>query len=226
MKISHYCGAALLVIMASGCKVAGMSGTTGTVLETGTGNPVAGVTVILECRRGKFPEGSEKVRELQAITDKEGHYTFRTQDLLGCNFAYVNAVKVGYTYTAGFDLRYGHDDYSTIPERIVLTPVNDVTMQRLNFLISMAKATSSPTPWYHYMVLFGDFAEAKRIAKEDQEIAYVATEFCPLLIDLYSTLPEQDRNNIHGQSVMSVGGVPTEIDHEGEVEPYCKRSGI
>lgn len=226
MKISQYCGAVMLVMMASGCQVAGMSGTTGTVLETGTGNPVAGVAVILECRRAKFPEGSEKVRELQALTDREGHYTFRSQDLTGCSFAYVKAEKHGYASTARVDLRYGHDDYSTIPETIVLTPVNDVTMQRLNFLVSMAKATSSPTPWYHYMFLFGSFAEAKRIAKEDLEIAYVATEFCPLLIDLYSTLPEQDRNSIHGQSVMSGGGVPAKIDHDGAVVPYCKRSGI
>lgn len=49
-----------------------MSGGGGVVLETGTGKPIAEATVTLECRRGKFPEGSELVKTLVTTTAIDG----------------------------------------------------------------------------------------------------------------------------------------------------------
>jgi len=198
-----------------------MSGGGGVVLETGTGKAVTGATVSLECRRNRFLEGSDVIKELRTLTDSGGHFSFATSDVFRCDFAYVHASKEGYISTAGIDLRYGHDQYSTIPAQIVLTPATEATMQRLNYLAAMSKGISSPSPWMPYMVIYGNFSEAKRIAKEDRELAFVAAEFCPRLTSIYSTLSEQDKMHLRGQRVMA-GNIPVLIDHEGEVEPYCK----
>lgn len=213
-----------ILLLAAAVSCYGMSGGGGVVLETGTGKPVAGATVTLECRRNRFLEGSDVIKELRAVTDGSGRFSFTTLDVLRCDFAYVHALKDGYVSTDGMDLRYGHDDYSTIPSQIVITPATEATMQRLNYLAAMARATSSPTPWYLYLIIYGEFSEAKHIAKQDREIAFVVAAFCPRLTALYSTLTEQDRARVHGQSVMTGGGVPAVVDHKAQVEPYCRQS--
>jgi len=208
---------ALLAAVFSGC---GMSGGGGTVLETGTGKPVAGATVVLECRRDKL-HGSEVIKEVRTVTDAAGHFSFATSEVFRCDHAYVKAEKEGYVLTAPMDLRYGHDQYSTIPNQIVLTPTTEATMQRLHFLAAMAKGTS-PTRSHEYMVVYAQFSEAKRIAKADRERAFVVISFCGRLTGLYSGLSTQDKARLRGQSIATFGGGPAVVDHEGQVEPYCK----
>lgn len=210
----------VLLFALGGC---GMSGGSGIVLETGAGKPIAGATVTLKCRREKFPEGSELVKTLMTTTDVNGRFKFSALDVAVCGFAYVTASKSGYVSADRLNLMYSHDDYATIPKQIVLTSEGGATMVRLEFLASMIKASSSPDHAYLYVSLYPNFEEAQRIAKSVSERAFVHASICPLLIDLHERLSEQDRVRIRGTSVMGLGGLAT-VDHEGQLEPYCKAS--
>lgn len=214
----------LIVVALSALSSCGMSGGGGVVLETGTGKPIAEATVTLECRRGKFPEGSELVKTLVTTTAIDGRFKFKTLDVSTCGFAYIAASKTGYVSADRVNLMYGHDDYATIPKQIVLAPEGDVTMVRLKFLASLIKASSAPDPAYLYVTLYPNFEEAQRIATAGNERAFVHAEICPRLIELYESLSEQDKVRIRGTSVMGLGGVVASVDHEGQLKPYCKSS--
>lgn len=211
----------LLLVVACECQSSGMTGGGGTVLETGTEAAIANATVELECRRLRFPEGSEKIKELRTRTDQNGRYSFTTRDVSDCDMAYVHAVKPGYVSTSGIDLRYSHSKFSRIPTTLVLTPEESASMQRLQFLASMARASSSPTKWYLYMVIYGHFSEAKSIATQVKEKEYVVQEFCGRLNDLYAGLSQEEKKNLDGQHIAGFRG-GYRIDHDAEVVPYCK----
>lgn len=210
-----------IIAILLGLSSCGMSGGGGVVLETGTGKPISAVTVTLECRQKKFPEGSTLVKTLKTTTTEDGRFSFSTLDVVTCDFAYVTASKSGYLSSDRLNLMYGHDDYASIPKQIVLTPEGDTTMVRLKFLASTIKASSSSNPAYLYVVLYPNFDEAQRIAKKEEERAFVLASICPTLMRLYAELSEQDRARIRGTQVMGLSGTAT-VDHEGKLDPYCK----
>lgn len=208
----------IIVLALASC---GMSGGDGFVLETGTGSPITSALITLECRQGKFPEGSVLIKTLQKTTGAGGRFSFSTLDVAPCSYAYVKASKPGYMPADQLNLIYSHDDYSNIPKQIVLTPEGDKVMIRLKFLASMIKASSAPDPAYLYMALYPNFDEAQRIAKTDSERAFVLASICPRLIELYAGLSEHDRARIVGAKVMGLGGEAT-VEYEEKLKPYCK----
>lgn len=205
------------------CSCLGMPAGGGIVLETGTGNPVLGAEVKLECRRANFLGGSVVVKTLSATTGASGRFAFSTADVAPCTFAYVRATKSGYLAAASLDLMYRHDNFSAIPKQIVLTRETDKIMVRLQFLAAIVKATSAPDSAYLYSTLYPSFDEARRIANTDKERAYVLTSVCPYLLDVYSKLSNEDRVSLHGKHLMGFDG-PSTIDHEGQLVPYCRAS--
>lgn len=200
----------------------GMPGGEGVVLETGTGAPVAGALVKLECRRTSL-HGSVMVKTLLTTTGVNGRFSFSAADVAACSFAYVGASKPGYVPTAGLNLMYGDDDYRNLPKQIVLTPEGDQTMVRLQSLAAEIRATSSANHSYLYTILYKYFDEAQKIATTNKERSFVLITICPRLVELYATLSDKDRAEVRRTNVMRPED-RIQFDHEGKVVPYCNVS--
>lgn len=209
----------ILACALGGCSC--MPGGEGVVLETGTGHPIVGAVVKLECRKGGL-HGSTVVKTLQTTTGESGRYAFAAADVASCSFAYVKALKQGYVDAAGLNLMYDQGDYASIPKQIVLTPEGEKNMVRLRFNAGMVVSASGPSASNLYTFYYPFFEEAQRLAKTDKERGFVREAICPSLMKVYSGLSEQDRTELRGTKLMArQGGGEVMIDHEGQVAPYC-----
>ena len=182
------------------------------MLEGGTGRPLVGVRVTLECLG---PNGFV-TRTLQTTAGMRGAYEFKTSEIRGCDSIRVHASKDGYVSTPAIDPEFGHDNVV----HLVLTPIADARMQNLAVLAMSAHGHRSPNAGYHYVLVFSDFFEATHIAKTEREEAFVRQSFCPLLIDLWSSLSEEDRSFARGQRLQTNEGTAV-VDHDGFVLHYC-----
>jgi hypothetical protein len=191
----------------------------GRVLEGGTGRPLVGVRVTLGC----MTSGGLVSKTLQTVSGASGAYEFKASDIRGCNSISVDAQMDGYVRTPAIDPEYGRDQKGV---HILLTPVAEANMQKLAVLEMSARGMQVSNPAWHYASVFVDFFEATRIAKTDREAAFVGQSFCPLLIDLWSSLSEGDRSFIRGKRQMSRAGVAVIVDHDGAVLPYCREHAV
>jgi hypothetical protein len=185
----------------------------GRVLEGGTGRPLIGARVTLDCMNS----GGSVRKTLQTTSGANGAYEFRTSDIRECDSINVHGSKDGYV-TGGLDSTFGHDDRY----HIVLTPPSELTMQNITGLAILARAHQSPNDGYHFVLVFSDFFEAMHIAKTERETALVRQSFCPLLMERWAALSDWGRSFARAQHVQTAQGEGVAVvDYDGVVVPYC-----
>lgn len=228
--------AILLAALASsaGCFGADPSGIggTGTVLDWGTHQPVAGARVVLTCLRPHWlqPEGEVIVRTVAGTTDAAGRYSFSRADQKGCARIVIGAGKPGYATDFNgpglFNGRYTVGD----PNIHYLVKESDAVWAELQRITpdpgaGLTDPDGKTSVSGTYMLWFSPFAEARRIAGTPREVAFVHEHYCAKLQGLYARLTETDKEHIARFTVTPYsfhGRIETgaRIDY-AEVSTYC-----
>jgi len=191
----------------------------GVVQDYVTKQPIAGAKLTLDCRESHW-HGSTSIRTVEAVSSQDGRYSFRFADSWDCDWVALIPEKEGYKNPLGLGLPntiFGPFGGS-VPKYSWLVANGDETRLRLEGWLANARAVrpspAGPRPLEDYMMVFRPFSESKLIATDPQDIAWVRTQYCERLTELYSKTSPQDRERLAN----SAYGAAYEI----HVGPYCK----
>jgi len=215
--MSARAAALLSCLLAAPATAIAMWGGDGTVLNSSSGAPMPGVTVSLECNKGRWIHGWDTIKTLSTLTDKDGRFSFSLAEVWRCDFAFVRPSKEGFSSTGLLDSRYADTRYEEIPSRLFLTPAGEENLQRIKYHVALSQGRSSD-PKHHYRYIYGDFISSAAIARTGAEIKFVQDSFCARLDAADAQLTAVQREELGREQ----GGFPPRpISHERFVLPYC-----
>lgn len=199
-----------------------MNGGTGVLLDVTSNKPIPGAIIRLECNQQELRV--RKIKEVLVTTDSQGRFSFGSEQLSDCDFAYLRAEKGGYIETKTVDVRYMNTDYENLPQKIYMTPSASSRIQHLQFLSTLASGTNASKK-YEYLNVYNQFFASKNIAETTEETQYVYGQYCKRLLTLYSSLTDSEKAWLEQNTVQYVWNnrVNTgKVDHRKEVGGSCK----
>ncbi len=192
----------------------------GVVLTHGSGLPIAGAVVRLECQSATL-HGYRTRFALTTTTGNDGRYRF--PHTRSCGHAYVQASRSGYVGAWDWHLEHALIDKPMEPDprRIWLVDEQDVTRLNLEGLLVVSKVPSpsqTPIPDDHYSVIAIPFKESKRIARTAQEFDWIRANYCERAEQHWAQTPAQSQTKL-----LQAGDVG---DYDNDVVKFCAGKGI
>ncbi|WP_395004376.1 hypothetical protein [Undibacterium sp.] len=190
----------------------------GDVIDEMTREPISGVKIKLTCYKNRLFHGSDLLREIETMSDKNGKFTFSANQLSECSWLGTKVQKEAYVRR----MRYGDEEHALtsayIPVRFFLAKETD--FNRLQLEDNLRRSPSS-SDYYRSNV---SFLEAIKLAKTDVEISMVKRHYCERLMKLWEALPIQDKDKRLTYSSYDRSSNSIHEIKQTDVVKYCEKN--